>query len=58
MQKKIGPKIILFTFIIVICFSWLFWILLEKYVDTENYENREMSEQPRLTVDNYGTFAE
>jgi len=31
---------------------------LEKYADTTNYEKREMTAQPRLTVDNYGTFAE
>ena len=31
---------------------------MEKYADTTNYEKREMTAQPRLTVDNYGTFAE
>lgn len=56
--KKVGPKIILGAFIVIICFSWLLWIFLEKYVDTTNYENREMTVQPSLTLDNYGTFSE
>ena len=58
MQKKIGPKIILAAFVLIICFSWLFWIFLEKFVDTTNYENREMAAQPRLTLDDYATFAD
>lgn len=58
MQKKIGPKIILMAFLTVICFSRLFWIFLEKYVDTTNYENREMAAQPRFTIDGYKTYAE
>ena len=56
--KGLGPKIILGAFIIIICFSWLLWIFLEKFVDTENHENREMAAQPCLTLDNYGTFSE
>lgn len=58
MQKKIGPKVILIAFLAIICFSWLFWIFLEKYVDTTNYENRELAAQPRLTIDGYETYAE
>ena len=57
-KKKIGPRIILGAFIVIICFSWLIWIFAEKYVDTENYENRELAVQPELTVDNYSTFSE
>lgn len=57
-EKKIGSKIILGSFIVIICFSWLLWIFLEKFVDTTNYENREMAVQPSLTLDNYGTFSE
>lgn len=58
MQKKIGPKITLMAFLVIICFSWLLWIFLEKYVDTTNYENREMAVQPRFTLDGYATYAE
>lgn len=54
--KKIGFRIILMAFIVIICFSWLLWIFLEKYVDATNYENRELAARPRLTVDNYKTF--
>ena len=55
-EKKIGQRIILATFIIIICFSWLFWILLGKFVDSTNYENREFATRPRLTIDSYKTY--
>lgn len=56
-KDKIGQKIILGAFILIICFSWLLWILLEPYLDVTNYENRKMVEQPQLSSGNYGTFA-
>lgn len=54
--KNIGNKIILTAFIVLICFPWLFWIFLEKYVVSTNYENRNPAERPKLTLDNYGTY--
>ena len=57
-KQKIGHRIMLAVFIVVICFPWLSWFFLEKYVDLSNYENREMAQQPRLTIANYGTFSE
>ena len=57
-KKKIGPGIILAAFIVIICFSWLFWFFLGKYADSTNYENRELAVKPKLTIDNYGTFFE
>lgn len=56
-ENKVGQKIILSAFIIVICFSWLFWILLGKFVDQTNYENRELAIRPKLTVDSYKTYS-
>ena len=58
MTQKMGPRIILVAFLGLICFLWFFWIILEKFVDTTNYENREMSSQPRLTLDSYATYAD
>lgn len=57
MKEKIGSVVLLGSFIIILCFSWLLWILLEKQVDVTNYENRELNTKPRLTVDNYKTFS-
>jgi hypothetical protein len=57
MKKKLGPKIILITFCVVLCLSWMFWFVLEKYVDTTNYENREMAEFPSLSLKNYSAFS-
>ncbi len=56
-KRDMGAKILFDVFIIVICFSWLWWIILEKYVDSTNYENRVMATRPRLTADNYLTYA-
>lgn len=58
MQKKIGPKIILIAFWVIICFSRPFWMLLGNYVDSTNYENRKMAAKPRHTVDGYATYAD
>ena len=58
MTQKMEPRIILVAFLGLICFLWFFWIILEKFVDTTNYENREMSSQPRLTLDSYATYAD
>ena len=56
-EKSIGLKIIYAAFIIIICSSWILWFFLEKYTDTTNYENRQMAEQPRLTLDTYRQFS-
>lgn len=58
MHNKIGPRIIIAAFIVIICFPWLFWGLLEQFIDSENYENRELASKPRLTVENYKSFPE
>lgn len=55
-EKNIGLKIILTAFIAFICASWLIWFFLEKYADTTNYENRQMTAQPRLTLDTFKQF--
>ena len=57
MEKKIGPKILLSAFIIIICFSWLFWLLLGKFVDQENYENRELAVRPKLSINSYFSYS-
>lgn len=57
-SKKIGPRIIIAAFVVVICLSWVLGILLEKYVDSTNYENRTLAERPVLSIENYDTFPE
>lgn len=56
-KKKMGPRIIFGAFLVIICFSWFFWIFGEKYFDTSNYENREKAPAPNLTIDNYYRFS-
>ena len=55
-EKKIGRVIILVAFVIIICLSKVIWFFSEKYLDTENYENRQMATRPSLNLDDYATF--
>ncbi len=56
-EKKIGQIIILCAFAIIICFSRGIWFFAEKYLDSANYENRQMAIRPVLTRDSYETFS-
>ena len=55
-EKNIGLKIILAAFIVFICLLWPIWFFAKEYVDTTNYENRQMTVQPQLTLDTYKQF--
>ena len=57
-EKKTGQVIILIAFIIIICLSKGIWFFAGKFLDSENYENRQMAAQPKLTLDTYDTFFE
>ena len=56
-QRTVGKDIIIGAFLIIICFSWLIWILVSPYCDTTNHENRELAARPVLTVDGYATYS-
>lgn len=55
-KKKIGPAIILASFLIIICLWWLLWLVFGKFTDSTSYENRYMAAMPELTTDTYATF--
>lgn len=55
-KKKAGLMIVYASFIVIICLLWFWWFFLEKYADTANYENRQLNEPPRLTLDTYKQF--
>lgn len=55
-EKKIGRWIILVAFWMIICISRIIWFFAEKNVDVENYENRQLTAKPTLSLDNYDTF--
>ncbi len=56
-ERKIGTIIIFSAFVIIICCSKGIWFFAEKYLDSTNYENRQMATRPLLTLDNYETFS-
>ena len=57
MEKRIASKIILASFIVIICLSRILWFFFGKYVDSTNYENRKLATRPELTMDSYDTFS-
>ena len=56
-EKRIGRIIILCAFIIIICCSRGIWFFAERYLDSTNYENRQMAVRPTFTVDGYESFS-
>ena len=56
-ERRIGRIIILVAFVIIICFSKGIWFFAEKYLDSANYENRQMATRPLLTPDSYENFS-
>lgn len=52
-KYKIGQKIILVSFIVVICLPWVLGVILKPLTDTTNYENRKMSELPEFKLNDY-----
>lgn len=57
MKKKMGPRIILAAFIVLICCPQFLWILFERYMDSENYENRELAMRPEFSLNSYDTYS-
>ena len=56
-RKKVGRMIIIYAFAIIICCSRVVWFFSEKYLDSTNYENRQMAARPMLDFDSYETFS-
>lgn len=55
-KKKIGSKIILCSFVTVICLHSLFWFLLSDAISLNSNENRELVKRPELTLKNVETY--
>ena len=56
--KKKGYIIILLVFVNVICFSSLWRILLNPFVDSSNHEKRKMASRPHFSLEGYTSFSE
>lgn len=56
-EKKAGRVIIFIAFWVIICLSKGIWFFAEKYLDSANYENRQMATRPVMVLDNYGSFS-
>ncbi len=55
-MKNTGDKLVLAAFLICVCFLWPIWFFAQRYVDTTNYENRELADKPELTLEGYEDF--
>ncbi len=56
-KKKIAENIILAAFIVLICLLNVIWLPLQGMLDNENYENRDLAEKPKLTLEAYETYS-
>ena len=55
-EKKLGPKLILWSFIII-CYFWFIWILSGISIEEENHENRNLATRPQFGINNYLSFS-
>lgn len=57
MKDKLVGRIIIILAFIIICTSKVTFFFSERFLDSANYENRNMTTRPRLTMDTYETFS-
>jgi len=53
---KTGQKFFAAAFFAVICGAWVLWLLLGRFTDNENYENRKLAEAPQWTAETAEQF--
>ena len=53
---KTGQKFFVAAFAVVICGAWILWLLLGRFTDNANYENRERAEMPQWTAETAEQF--
>ncbi len=56
-EKKAGRIIILVAFVVIICLSRPIWLVVDNFVDSTNYEKRQLATRPELTLEGYKTFS-
>lgn len=55
-EKKIGRILILVAFF-VMCFLNVIYFVAGRFIDSKNYENRNMAEKPSFTMEGYADFS-
>lgn len=55
---KTVKNMYLAAFLVFLCLPWFFWLLLGKYTDSANHENRTMASKPQLHMETYKTYPE
>ena len=53
---KAGQRVFAAAFFAVLCGMWILWLLLGRFIDQENYENRELAEMPKWTAETAEQF--
>lgn len=56
MDKKTGRIIIILSFLLITCFSWVLWMITCAFYGDINNENRALAEMPTLSMDNVLSF--
>lgn len=57
-KHKVAQKLILLSFVVVICLSWAFGFIFRQFLDTTNHENRKMAEIPTFRLSEYEKYPE
>ncbi len=57
-KHKVAQKLVLLSFVVVICLSWAFGFIFRPFLDTANHENRKMAEIPTFKLREYEKYPE
>lgn len=54
--KKVGIIINIISFIVIVCLLRLWGVIASHFIDSENFENREMAQKPVLSAESFVSF--
>ncbi len=57
MKEKKAGRIIILIILTFICFLRVIWIFGKNYFNNDDYEKRELTKKPKLTLQNYANFS-
>lgn len=55
-EKRKSTNFFIGLFVFLICLPWFLWILVGKFLDATNYENRYKTEKPVFDIEMYGDY--
>lgn len=56
-EKSTNSRFFIGLFVVVLCSPFFLWMLLGRYVDSANYENRNLAVRPTFDITSYKSYA-